>query len=115
KVFRFSADAYAAAYSILRLNDRFFGQSWIGYARALVVSELAQEQEHYPTATLRRVYALDQYVTPFTQVLRRLEASDSFPIFIREAFPTTSSVYLLVSKGVANDKGGGVDAFREKK
>ncbi|MBG0868222.1 MULTISPECIES: hypothetical protein [Burkholderia] len=115
KVFRFSADAYAAAYSILRLNDRFFGQSWIGYARALVVSELAQEQEHYPTATLRRVYALDQYVTPFTQVLRRLEASDSFPAFIREAFPTTSSVYLLVSKGVANDKGGEVDAFREKK
>ncbi|MEQ0777695.1 hypothetical protein ABLT15_35860 [Paraburkholderia tropica] len=115
KVFRLSPDAYAAAYSVLRLNDRFFGQSWVNFARALIVNELAQEQEHYPTALLRRVYAFDQYVTPFTQLLNRNFASESLPKLVTQAFPKTSSVYSLVSKGVSDSQIEKIDIFRKQK
>jgi hypothetical protein len=105
EILRFTQDTYTAAHEIMTLADRFYGQSWIGYIRALVLYELRQESEIFPPLWLRDIFVRDPCLTPFSAVGMEHEpaaAMLSSPA-MEDSFPTTLSVYRAVTTGVVSD------------
>jgi tetratricopeptide (TPR) repeat protein len=114
KIFRLSSDTYAAAFALLTLYDRFFGHAWATYIRATVLNELAQEQEQFPAASLRRIFAIDRHITPFSELLTRKDVPATVSPTMICHFPSTSQVFSLVTSGHVGEQGD-IDVYRRKK
>jgi hypothetical protein len=100
QIFALSPDTYTAAYSLFTMYERFYGHSWTTYVRAVVMHELSQETDTFPPASLRRQYAVDPHLTPFSCLLARSEAKKrEIQRALSSAFKSTTQVFELVARG----------------
>lgn len=100
QIFSLSSETYTAAYSLFTLYERFYGHSWATYVRAVVMHELSQETAVFPSAGLRRQYAVDVHLTPFSCLLARSVAKkNEIQRALLDVFSSTAQVFSLVAQG----------------
>lgn len=99
-----SKNAYAAAYALITLSERFYGHSWIHYLMAQIRYELHGEQGVFPQQSLRDIFVMDSYVSPFSAVAANGKAKASIlnDDHLKALFPYTRSVYDAVTTGQIN-------------
>jgi hypothetical protein len=115
KVLSLSAeDAFAAAYALITLAEKFYGHTWVLYIRAVVLYELREEQLEYPPVWLRDIYVRDRHITPFTAVGATGEAKRQVLGLgaMAERFPSTLSIYRVVTSGEPSPESSGQDPRR---
>lgn len=104
-ILRLTSNSYSAAHEIMTLVDRFYGQTWVIYIRAVVMYELREESATFPPLWLRGIFIRDHGLSPFSAVgMERGPAAAmlSHPE-VEHLFPMTLAVYRAVTTGVVGD------------
>jgi hypothetical protein len=102
-----SEEAFASAFEIVMLAERFYGHAWMSYVRSAVLYEVRREEAKVPPAWLRDMYVRDHHVTPFAAFASRGEARKQILSSLESSglFPCTLAIYNIFSgsKVVEND------------
>jgi hypothetical protein len=98
-------EAFLSAYAVITLAERFYGHTWVIYARAVVYYELREEQLVFPPIWLRDIYVRDEFLTPFSAIAIGKSARAHFLALpeLAQNFKNTLGVYRTITEGVDAD------------
>lgn len=115
-ILRLSSKTYHSAYSLLRLSDRFYGNSWVYYLNAIVFYEVRSESGDFPLSYLRDVYVRDWNVSPFSIIASNTLVQDMLlnSVELKRIYPATMCLVQAYMFGVI-DETQSVLEYRYKK